>query len=105
MYVIGSHLVRSLIAAFFSQVFIINPENKLMLSLNYPACVGRNMDEIVRCVQALQLSYEKVRVLALFCCPVCFYLQSAPVFEEHRHPCQLAQQPRRDPARGRDADG
>jgi alkyl hydroperoxide reductase subunit AhpC len=26
-------------------VFIINPENKLMLSLNYPACVGRNMDE------------------------------------------------------------
>jgi len=40
-------------------VFIINPENKLMLSLNYPACVGRNMDEIVRCVDALQLSYEK----------------------------------------------
>jgi len=40
-------------------VFIINPENKLMLTLNYPACVGRNMDEIVRCVQALQLSYEK----------------------------------------------
>ena len=29
-----------------SAVFIINPENKLMLSLNYPACVGRNMDEI-----------------------------------------------------------
>jgi 1-Cys peroxiredoxin 6 len=40
-------------------VFIINPENKLMLSLNYPACVGRNMDEIFRCVQALQLSYKK----------------------------------------------
>jgi len=40
-------------------VFIINPENKLMLSLNYPACVGRNMDEIVRCVEALQLSYKK----------------------------------------------
>lgn len=40
-------------------VFIINPENKLMLSLNYPACVGRNTDEIVRCVQALQLSYNK----------------------------------------------
>jgi peroxiredoxin 6 len=30
-----------------------------MLSLNYPACVGRSMDEIVRCVAALQLSYEK----------------------------------------------
>ncbi|CAB9513316.1 1-Cys peroxiredoxin [Seminavis robusta] len=40
-------------------VFIINPENKLMLSLNYPACVGRNMTEIVRCVKALQLSYQK----------------------------------------------
>jgi len=40
-------------------VFIINPDNKLMLVLNYPACVGRNMDEIVRCVKALQLSYEK----------------------------------------------
>ena len=40
-------------------VFIVNPENKLMLSLNYPACVGRNMDEIVRCVKALQLSYKK----------------------------------------------
>ena len=40
-------------------VFIINPDNKLMLSLNYPACVGRNMDEIVRCVKALQLSYQK----------------------------------------------
>ena len=40
-------------------VFIINPENKLMLNMNYPACVGRNMDEIVRCVKALQLSYKK----------------------------------------------
>jgi alkyl hydroperoxide reductase subunit AhpC len=40
-------------------VFIINPEHKLMLSLNYPACVGRNMTEIVRCVKALQLSYQK----------------------------------------------
>jgi len=40
-------------------VYIINPENKLMLMLNYPACVGRNMDEILRCVQALKLSYQK----------------------------------------------
>ena len=30
-----------------------------MLSGNYPACVGRNMDEIVRTVEALQLSYQK----------------------------------------------
>jgi len=40
-------------------VYIINPENKLMLMLNYPACVGRNMDEVLRCCQALQLSYQK----------------------------------------------
>jgi len=40
-------------------VFIINPEHKLMCTLNYPACVGRNMDEIVRVVQALRLSYDK----------------------------------------------
>lgn len=40
-------------------VFFINPENKLMLSMNYPACVGRNMDEIMRCMEALKLSYQK----------------------------------------------
>lgn len=32
------------------------PDKKLKLSLNYPASVGRNMDEIVRVVDALQLS-------------------------------------------------
>ena len=40
-------------------VFTGVDEYARMLSLNYPACVGRNMDEIVRCVAALQLSYEK----------------------------------------------
>jgi peroxiredoxin 6 len=40
-------------------VMIINPDNRLMLSFNYPNCVGRNMDEIVRCVKALQLGYGK----------------------------------------------
>ena len=40
-------------------VFIINPKNKLMLSLNYPACVGRNMDGLSGVLKALQLSYEK----------------------------------------------
>ena len=40
-------VVSSLTSLYFSaslsvtrRVFIINPENKLMLSLNYPACVG-----------------------------------------------------------------
>ena len=37
-------------------VFIIDPEKKLKLTLNYPASVGRNMDEICRCIEALQLS-------------------------------------------------
>eukprot|EP00471_Norrisiella_sphaerica_P004845 CAMPEP_0184479902 /NCGR_PEP_ID=MMETSP0113_2-20130426/1438_1 /TAXON_ID=91329 /ORGANISM="Norrisiella sphaerica, Strain BC52" /LENGTH=269 /DNA_ID=CAMNT_0026858069 /DNA_START=231 /DNA_END=1040 /DNA_ORIENTATION=+ len=37
-------------------VFIIDPEKKIKLILNYPASVGRNMDEICRCVEALQLS-------------------------------------------------
>ena len=30
-----------------------------MMNLSYPACVGRNMEEIVRCMRALQLSYNK----------------------------------------------
>lgn len=39
------------------------PDKKLKLSLNYPASVGRNMDEITRVVDALQLSakYSVVR--------------------------------------------
>ena len=37
-------------------VFILDPEKKLKLQLNYPASVGRNMDEICRCIEALQLS-------------------------------------------------
>lgn len=40
-------------------VFIIGPDRKLKLSLNYPASVGRNMDEIERVVDALMLSWDK----------------------------------------------
>jgi alkyl hydroperoxide reductase subunit AhpC len=39
-------------------VFIIGPDKKVKLTLTYPASVGRNVDEIVRCVEALQLSSE-----------------------------------------------
>jgi len=35
-------------------VFVIYPENKLRLSLTYPKSVGRNFDEIVRVLDALQ---------------------------------------------------
>ena len=51
-------------------VFIIGPDKKLKLSLNYPASVGRNMDEILRCVDALQLSakHSVVSTLADVAC-------------------------------------
>ena len=50
-------------------VFIIGPDKKLKLSLNYPASVGRNMDEIMRCVDALQLSAKHSVVSLPLCIP------------------------------------
>lgn len=35
-------------------VFIVDPDNKLRLTLTYPKSVGRNFDEIVRVIDALQ---------------------------------------------------
>lgn len=35
-------------------VFIIDPDDKIRLSLTYPKSVGRNFDEIVRVIDALQ---------------------------------------------------
>lgn len=37
-------------------VFVIDPTNKVRLTLTYPKSVGRNFDEIVRVVDALQLT-------------------------------------------------
>ena len=37
-------------------VFIIDPSNKLRLSLTYPASTGRNFDEILRVIDSLQLN-------------------------------------------------
>jgi alkyl hydroperoxide reductase subunit AhpC len=39
-------------------VFIIVPDKKVRLTLTYPANVGRNVDEIVRALDALQLSSQ-----------------------------------------------
>jgi alkyl hydroperoxide reductase subunit AhpC len=39
-------------------VFIIGPDKKIKLTLTYPASVGRNIDEILRALDALQLSGE-----------------------------------------------
>lgn len=46
-------------------VFIVDPESKVRLIMYYPQEIGRNMDEVVRAVKALQLSdTEKVAVPA-----------------------------------------
>ena len=37
-------------------VFIIGPDKKVKLTLTYPASTGRNLDEIVRVLDSLQLS-------------------------------------------------
>lgn len=37
-------------------VFIVDPEGKLRLMMYYPQEIGRNIDEIIRCVKALQTS-------------------------------------------------
>ena len=35
-------------------MFIIDPDKKLRLSMTYPMSVGRNFDEILRAIDALQ---------------------------------------------------
>ncbi len=37
-------------------VFVIDPDKKVRLTLTYPASVGRNIDEIIRVLDALQLT-------------------------------------------------
>lgn len=39
-------------------VFFIDPNKKIRLIMYYPLNVGRNMDEILRCLEALQFSDE-----------------------------------------------
>lgn len=46
-------------------VFIIDPENKIRLVMYYPLNVGRNMDEILRTLKALQFSDKHKVVLPL----------------------------------------
>ncbi|PCJ74206.1 MAG: peroxidase [Rhodobacteraceae bacterium] len=40
-------------------VFIIDPDNKIRLTMTYPMNVGRNFDEILRVIDALQIADEK----------------------------------------------
>lgn len=37
-------------------VFVIGPDNKVKLSLTYPASTGRNFDEVIRVIDSLQLT-------------------------------------------------
>ena len=37
-------------------VFVIGPENKVKLTLTYPASTGRNFDEVLRVIDSLQLT-------------------------------------------------
>jgi alkyl hydroperoxide reductase subunit AhpC len=39
-------------------VFVIAPDKTVKLTLTYPAAIGRNVDEIIRVLDALQLSSE-----------------------------------------------
>lgn len=39
-------------------VFVIGPDKTVKLTLTYPAAIGRNVDEIIRVLDALQLSSE-----------------------------------------------
>ncbi|MEE9333112.1 MAG: peroxiredoxin [Granulosicoccaceae bacterium] len=40
-------------------VFIIDPDKKVRLTMTYPMSVGRNFDEILRVIDALQIGDEK----------------------------------------------
>jgi peroxiredoxin 2/4 len=45
-------------------VFIVDPEGKVRLIMYYPQEIGRNMDEVVRAVKALQISDKQGAVPA-----------------------------------------
>ena len=68
-------------------VFIVGPDKKLKLSLNYPASVGRNMDEIVRVIDALQLSakYSVVRCQHNIAVVLLCLWQTPLNMQGHRH--------------------
>jgi thioredoxin-dependent peroxiredoxin len=49
---------NSLETATVRTVFVIGPDKKVKLTLTYPAAIGRSVDEVVRVLDALQLSSE-----------------------------------------------
>jgi alkyl hydroperoxide reductase subunit AhpC len=49
---------KALQTATVRTVFVIGPDKVVKLTLTYPAAIGRNVDEIIRVLDALQLSTE-----------------------------------------------
>jgi alkyl hydroperoxide reductase subunit AhpC len=49
---------KALETATVRTVFVIGPDKKVKLTITYPAAIGRNVDEIVRVLDALQLSSD-----------------------------------------------
>ncbi len=46
------------IPATVRKVFVVGPDRKIKLQLIYPTAVGRNFDEIIRVIDALQLAAQ-----------------------------------------------
>jgi peroxidase len=44
-------------------LFIISPDKRVRLMMHYPASCGRNVDEILRCIDSLQLT-DRLKVVA-----------------------------------------
>lgn len=44
-------------------LYIISPDHKVRLSMFYPMSTGRNVDEILRCIDSIQLT-DKLKVIA-----------------------------------------
>jgi peroxidase len=51
------------VAATVRALFIISPDKRLRLSMYYPTSTGRNVDEILRCIDSLQLT-DRVKIIA-----------------------------------------
>jgi peroxidase len=44
-------------------LFIISPDRRVRLTMHYPASCGRNVDEILRCIDSLQLT-DRLKIVA-----------------------------------------
>lgn len=51
------------IAETIRALFIISPNKKLRVAMYYPTSCGRNVDEILRCIDSLQLT-DRLKVVA-----------------------------------------